>query len=426
MILPVSIGEALDKYSILEIKLDSISDDSKKRQVADEIEQLISVKEYRIKYSYYYKLLRYVNEKIWTETEYIKLLNPGDINFANKSYNIFEMNQQRFRLKNMVNNLEVDSIKEQKSYTENSVFLRVNNIGIAVPVIHYLSVMYDLVILENAEILSNIFKTPNIIFSSEKNLTSLTETDVITPEIFIPEVIFYLAGGRIGDFLHQLSVVYEKFLQTGKKGRIFISGDVGDAFQRGLEETCNDIHPIISDLPYIESLRIHRGESCHFNLSSWRMQPDIFLYSWQEIFYFSYDVDWGKNAWLDAPVNDELKDVILISTNARRWNNIDWTGLLNKIDGPVMFLEVDSSEYRHFCTESNQKIEALNCKTFTEIAIAIRSCKMLVATLSMTLAIADAMKKQRIAIMPPSDCPDNFIAKKTNSNWIDENTVFNS
>jgi FkbM family methyltransferase len=427
MIIPVSVGEALDKYSILEIKHCLISDVGKKREIDNEIAQLASVKEYCFKYNYLYTLLYHINEKIWIETDGIKLITPDDASYALKSYNIFEMNQQRFRIKNFINNLEDGSIKEQKSYSESSISLRVVDIGNAIPVIYYLAVMYDVVVLENAELLRNTFKTPNIIFKNAGTGAGISEANIMAPEIFKLKTIDYLAGGKLGDFIHQLSVVYEKFLQTGQKGRIFMSENIGDPFQRGVVETHKDILPLIGDLPYIESLHVHNGEKFHFNLSSWRAQPDMHKYSWQDIFFISYDVAWGRNAWISTTVNEDLKDVTLISTNPARWNSIDWNGLFDKIAGPIMFLNINENEFEHFCKETKRNIPAVKCKTFSEIAIAIQSCKMLIATLSMPLAIADGMKKNRLAIMPPSNYFfDNSISRKTDGNWIDENTVFES
>lgn len=426
MILPVSIGEALDKYSILEIKIDLITEPWKKNEVTREIALLENVKEFRAKYKYFYNLLRYINEKIWIETDEVKLIKPDNENYATKSHNIFEMNQQRFRIKNCINNLENGSIKEQKSYSENKISMRVTDIGSAIPVIYYLSVMYDEVILEDAELLKEIFKTPNIIFGNEDQSFCVSQNEILVPEVFKLKTIDYLAGGKLGDFVHQLSVVYEKFLQTGKKGRVFMSEDVGDQFQRGVNETYIDILPVINKLPYIDSLHIHNGEKFDFNLSSWRLQPNIYSYSWQEIYYFSYDVPWGRNSWISAAVNKELKDVTLISTSSVRWNSIDWASLFEKINGPVMFLQINTIDFDHFCTETNRDMPSVKCKTFSEIIVAIQSCKMLIATLSLPLAIADGMKKERIAIMGPSDCLDNLISKKTNSAWIDENTFIDN
>jgi FkbM family methyltransferase len=425
MIIPVSIGEALDKYSILEIKCDLILDPLKKNEVKREMTLLENVKEYCIKYGYYYNLLRYINEKIWMETDEIKLLKPESKCYAMKSHNIFEMNQQRFRVKNCINNLESGSIKEQKGYSENKIAMSVTDIGSAVPIIYYLSVMYDVVVLEDAELLKEIFQTPNIIFEKDDQCFRISQDEVLVPEVFKLKTIDYLAGGKLGDFLHQLSVVYEKFLQTGQKGRVFMSSDVGDPFQRGVSETYKDILPLIGDLPYIESLHVHNGEKFHYNLSSWRSQPNIYTYSWRDIFYFSYDVAWGRHAWLTTTVNEDFKDVTLISTTPARWNNINWTNLFDEIAGPFMFLNINENDFEHFCKETKLNIPSIKCNSFSEIAIAIQSCKMLIATLSMPLALADGMKKRRLAIMPPRDCLDNFISKKTDDNWIDEDTVFN-
>lgn len=427
MKLQVSIGEALDKYSILEIKYKLIKNLIKRKEVSNEIDKLEPVKEYCSKYSYYYKLLIYINEKIWIETDLVKSLQPNDKDFAIKSHSIFEMNQQRFRLKNIINNLENGSIKEQKGYIESGINLKVTDVGVAIPVINYLSLMYDYVVLENAEILKNLFVTSNISYGKEKDLPSLVDVDVSHPKIFESDVIIYLAGGKLGDFIHQLSVVFEKFLKTGKKGKIYITEEVGDSFYMGLVETFNDIFPFISKLPYVDSLLIYKGEKIDFNLSSWRMQPNIQLYSWQEIFYFSYDVDWGRNAWLASDVNSNLKDVILISTNPTRWNNnIDWHGLFNCLKGPFLFLNTNVSEYDHFCSKAKTIIPSLDCSSFIEMASAIQSCKLLVGNLSLPLAIADGMRKKRIAIIPSLEkIGDILIAKKSNDNWIDENTNFN-
>ena len=37
------------------------------------------------------------------------------------------------------------------------------------------------------------------------------------------EYISYIAGGLFGDFFHQLSVIKEKYMQTGKKGILYIA-----------------------------------------------------------------------------------------------------------------------------------------------------------------------------------------------------------
>jgi len=65
VVLPVSLGEALDKLTILEIKLNKINDE-RKEDVNVEYNTLLSkLQEHVEKYSYYYRILKDINERIW-------------------------------------------------------------------------------------------------------------------------------------------------------------------------------------------------------------------------------------------------------------------------------------------------------------------------------------------------------------------------
>ena len=67
--LPVSIGEALDKLTILDIKLEKISDERKK-DVKKEYDILYdSLKSYITKFSYHYNHLKQSNLAIWETQE---------------------------------------------------------------------------------------------------------------------------------------------------------------------------------------------------------------------------------------------------------------------------------------------------------------------------------------------------------------------
>ena len=72
MNIEVSIGEAVDKYSILEIKLKRILEKEKQIEINKELLALTPCKPYILQHSFYYKLLVYVNEQIWDMTNIIK------------------------------------------------------------------------------------------------------------------------------------------------------------------------------------------------------------------------------------------------------------------------------------------------------------------------------------------------------------------
>ena len=117
MKIEVSIGEAIDKLSILELKLKKINNEEKKKEIVKEIKVLDECYAYIKKYEILYKLLIYVNESIWDMTDIIKSISITDSKFPLISNQIFEFNQKRFRIKNWFNILTISNIKEQKSYS---------------------------------------------------------------------------------------------------------------------------------------------------------------------------------------------------------------------------------------------------------------------------------------------------------------------
>lgn len=121
MLIEISEGETLDRLSILQIKKANITDESMLIEIDKELNQYDNIQNIKNKYIIYYKLLYYVNQKIWDTTNEIKELIIYDEKYARISFNIFEWNQQRFRMKYIINRLENANIKEQKSYSKKSI-----------------------------------------------------------------------------------------------------------------------------------------------------------------------------------------------------------------------------------------------------------------------------------------------------------------
>ena len=86
MKIEVSVGEAVDKLSILELKLKKIVNEDKQREIQKEID-CIDCSLYIKQYKYFYQLLMYVNEKIWDLTDIVKK-NPE--NYSEISKQIFD------------------------------------------------------------------------------------------------------------------------------------------------------------------------------------------------------------------------------------------------------------------------------------------------------------------------------------------------
>ena len=110
----ISIGELLDKLTILELKKEIIKDENKLLEITKELEVLMVFKNIKLENIFYYNILKWANHQIWIFTDIIKDSKDLNCEFAQLSKKIFDYNQYRFRVKNMLNSKS--TIREQKSY----------------------------------------------------------------------------------------------------------------------------------------------------------------------------------------------------------------------------------------------------------------------------------------------------------------------
>lgn len=115
----VSIGEVLDKISILQIKSERITDPDKLNNVARELTYLIEA----VKYHRYLELeteLKRVNEELWDVEDKLriaeKLQDFGD-NFVTLARSVYIFNDQRAGIKRQINLMAGSELIEEKSYT---------------------------------------------------------------------------------------------------------------------------------------------------------------------------------------------------------------------------------------------------------------------------------------------------------------------
>jgi len=213
------------------------------------------------------------------------------------------------------------------------------------------------------------------------------------------ECITYLAGGRLGDFIYQLSVINEKYIKTNKKGILYIC-EKGDIFTEGLFYTYSDTFELIMKQPYIKEYKIYRGETYDIDLTLWRNE----IYGPQniyEIFNSVYDLTtFGKNKWFfldDNSVykNETFKNTIFINTKEKRfYNDLDYDFLYENYGDNLVYLSCgNSNEYDAFTLKTKIKIKNYITNSFEELCIAINSCLIFVGGLTMPLTIAQALKK---------------------------------
>ena len=124
ILVEVSVGELLDKISILEIKQDKIKDTDKLKFIREEHsilnDQLNKHVKYDEKLNNLFSSLKEVNSKLWV-IEDEKRQCEKDQNFGEKfiklSRNVHFLNDDRAKIKLEINNYTGSKIKEIKEYT---------------------------------------------------------------------------------------------------------------------------------------------------------------------------------------------------------------------------------------------------------------------------------------------------------------------
>ena len=124
IIVEVSIGELLDKISILEIKQEKIKDKDKLKFISDEHAVLKNQLEKNVKSSdqleKLFKSLKEINTKLWA-IEDDKRLCEKEKDFTEKfiklSRDVHFLNDDRAQIKLEINNITGSKIREIKEYT---------------------------------------------------------------------------------------------------------------------------------------------------------------------------------------------------------------------------------------------------------------------------------------------------------------------
>ena len=121
---PVSVGELIDKLSILHVKQTKITNEEKLEYVNKEFELLYNMSSGYFEKpeieSLYHQLVE-TNGKLWDIEDRLRILETEEkfeeefIDFARK---VYFTNDERFRLKNKINKFSDSEIREIKEYVK--------------------------------------------------------------------------------------------------------------------------------------------------------------------------------------------------------------------------------------------------------------------------------------------------------------------
>ena len=427
MLVEVSVGEVIDKLSILDIKKSKIMNPGQLVAIENERVALSSAREYIKEFpnSFWYSLLLFVNTRIWDLTDEIKSFSwsSDPEKFARISSTIFDLNQQRFRLKERFNNTCVSNIQEQKSYSKTTLYINISSLDIFyknLSAINKKSLEYDRIVLvtpftdEVRAIYPHFPFTVSETCESSCVILNLEDMGISNEENGIYEFppINYEAGGKLGDFILSLSVVAEIFWKSGRKGNIFLNNK-GDIFRFPLLTVLNDTQTVINHQEYVHSYKIYNGEDCDIDLTLWRNSPLLNKGSWYDIYKSTYGVEWGKHPWIKVGVDPRFHGIIFIHSSITRLNtSFNFKGAIaSQPNNNFIFISNDDNEYSEFVKRTDcSERPFYRVNTFMELSTAIYNCGLFLGNLSMPNALADSMHKDRYCML---------------SGWIDDRRNIN-
>ena len=119
---PVSVGELIDKLSILHVKKIKVFNEEKLSFINKEFELL-----YNMSSGYFtddevlklYRQLVEINTKLWEVEDELRILESSknfDSSFVELARKVYYTNDERFSLKNKINEITNSEVREQKDY----------------------------------------------------------------------------------------------------------------------------------------------------------------------------------------------------------------------------------------------------------------------------------------------------------------------
>lgn len=145
-LLEVSLGEAIDKLTILDIKKQKIKDERLKFVEKEYTILFKELEEYILKHKYYYDILLDINKNIWEMQDDFRYSTNNE-NKNELCLKIIDENDRRFRVKKKINNLCNSELKEQKGYKPKKAFV-LSHLGLgdnitSIGAVRFLSTQYD-------------------------------------------------------------------------------------------------------------------------------------------------------------------------------------------------------------------------------------------------------------------------------------------
>lgn len=224
----------------------------------------------------------------------------------------------------------------------------------------------------------------------------------------------FLAGGKLGDFFHCLSVCKFVFDKTQFKSDILLSNS-GDTFLKSLENTKNELYPILSQQEWFNSITLYNNEDYYINLSSFRHSNFLYQTSWIDLLFktfFDGEETPRNYKWISVKEKDDtLSDCVLINRSIRNTvneKNLEYNNIIN--NNKCYFICFEKSQYDNFAFKND--VELLLIDNLYDFIVKLNSCKLYVGNLTGPTAIATSMDVPRLIELPNNSDRSHYMNDK--------------
>lgn len=244
----------------------------------------------------------------------------------------------------------------------------------------------------------------------------------------MPKTVNAIAGGRTGDFFHQLYIPAILYEMHGIKTNLFIA-EIGDTFHFGLESAFNELYDIVKNQKFINDFNIYDGSKLDYNLSEWRINnPNL---GWTDKLCQKY-IGSNKSPYKNFKIIEyennltELKDSLVInrSLDHRRYGSIEiQESIINRFT-ERFFIFTDIKQYEEYPLK--HLVKPLYTENIDGFFKVINSCKLFMGNLSGPMAIAYCLQKNLICEFGQIDT-ESYRAETeyySNISWFNNHQIF--
>jgi hypothetical protein len=159
-----------------------------------------------------------------------------------------------------------------------------------------------------------------------------------------------------------------------------------------------DLVPILEAQPYINEVKLWKGEAVDYNLDKFRQHIRFNNLSDSHLAAFSLELTEKDEKWLDIPEKKIEGKKVIVSRSPRYHSNyVFWEQTVGpELCEQAIFVGY-KKEYEYFCyTFPHHDIEFYEAENGYEVAQLISGCEMFIGNQGFPHALAEAMKKPLI------------------------------